>query len=115
MQPNDYGRTSSVTYMLSELQWPSLSSHQKFARLTAFYKIIHHLSMPSLPHYFIQINRPTRHQHSLQYNLINPSVRTNIYKYSFYPRTINEWNNLPINIIESDSLQSFQRQLNLVL
>ena len=54
---SDYGRTSSVTSMLNELRWPSLASRRKFARLSAFYKIIHHLSPPSLPHYFIPINR----------------------------------------------------------
>ena len=105
---SDYGRFNSVTSMLNELQWPTLSSHQKLARLSTFFKIIHHLSMPSLPHYFIPVNRSTRHHHSLHYNIINPSVRINSYKYSFFPRTINEWNNLPANLIESTSLSNFQ-------
>ena len=112
---SDYNRFSSVTFMLNELQWPTLSNHRKFARLSTFYKIIHHLSMPPLPHYFLPINRLTRHHHSLHYNIIPPSVRTNSYKYSFFPRTINEWNNLPTNVIESNSLLCFQRHIDFVL
>ena len=80
----DYSRFNSVTYVLNELQWPTLSSHQKLVRLSTFFKIIHHLSMPSLHHYFIPINRLTRHHHSLHYNIMNPSVRTTSYKYSFF-------------------------------
>ncbi|KAI8512099.1 hypothetical protein Bbelb_111990 [Branchiostoma belcheri] len=36
---NDYRRTSSVTQMLDELQWPLLSERRRSARLTTFYKI----------------------------------------------------------------------------
>ena len=112
---SDYSRFSSVTSMLNKLQWPMLSSRQKFARLSVFYKIIHCLSTPPLPCYFIPITRLTRHHHSLHYNIISPSVRTNSYKYSFYPKTIIEWNSLPSHIIESNSLSCFQSHINLVL
>ena len=74
---SDYSRFDSVTSMLNELQWPTLSSHRKLARLSTFFKIIHHLSISSLPYYFIPFNRLTRHHHSLHYNIINPSVRIN--------------------------------------
>ena len=52
---SDYNTFSSVTSMLNNLQWPTLSNRQKFARLSTFYKIIHHLSMPPLPHYFLPV------------------------------------------------------------
>ena len=45
----------------------------------------------------------TRHQYSLHF--ATPSVRTNYYKYSFFLRTIRDWNNLPIETIESPSLK----------
>ena len=56
--------------MLNDLQWPTLSSRRKFARLSTFYKIIHHLLMPPLPHYFLPVIRLTRHRHSFHYNII---------------------------------------------
>ena len=46
---SDYARTSSVTSMVNDLQWPTLYSRQKSARLLTFYKLIHHLSTPPLP------------------------------------------------------------------
>ena len=54
---SDYNKFSSVTSMLNDLQWPTLSSRRKFARLSTIYKIIHHLSMPPLPHYFLPVIR----------------------------------------------------------
>ena len=101
--------------MLNDLQWPTFSSRQKFVRLSTFYKIIHHLSMPTLPQYFLPLIQLTHHYHSFHYNIIPPSVRINSYKYSFSPRTINEWNNLPTNVIESNSLSCFQRHIDFVL
>ena len=35
-----------------------------------------------------------------------------LYKYSFYPRTIKDWNNLPISIIESRDLDEFIHLFN---
>ena len=37
----------------------------------------------------------------------------NTYKYSYYPRTVKDWNELPINIIESRNLDEFIYVLNL--
>ena len=82
---SDYNKFSSMTSMLNDLQWPTLSSCRKFARLSTFYKIIHHLSMPPLPHYFLPVIQLTRHRRSFHYNIIPPSVRINSYKYSFFP------------------------------
>ncbi|KAI8521623.1 hypothetical protein Bbelb_013770 [Branchiostoma belcheri] len=40
---NDYQRTSSVTQMLNDLQWPLLSERRRKARLTTFYKLTHNI------------------------------------------------------------------------
>lgn len=46
---NNYHNTSSVTSMLNELQWPSLSERRLKTRLIMFYKVIHGLiAIPSL-------------------------------------------------------------------
>ena len=36
----------------------------------------------------------------------------NSFKYSFYPRTIRDWNNLPVDLIESRNLEEFTYLLN---
>ncbi|KAI8493409.1 DTW domain-containing protein 2 [Branchiostoma belcheri] len=47
---NDYRRTSSVTQMLNDLQWPLLSERRRSARLTTFFKIVHNtVAWNSLP------------------------------------------------------------------
>ena len=33
------------------------------------------------------------------------------FKYSFFPRTIPEWNQLPLDVIHADSLDSFKNLL----
>ena len=40
-----------------------------------------------------QIAKTTRQYHPVKYRIMK--CRTNTYKYSFWPRTISEWNNLP--------------------
>ena len=46
---SDYSWSSRVTIMLDHLGWPTLSERHLFARLSTFYKIVHHLSAPQLP------------------------------------------------------------------
>ena len=47
----------------------------------------------------------TRQHHTNHFVL--PQATLNSYKYSFYPRTIKDWNNLPINVIEARDLDEF--------
>ena len=72
-----------------------------------FYKAIYKLSALSIPSYFAPSQRLTRHFHPLHY--IIPSTRTTVtsHQQSYFPRSIKDWNELPIYIIESNNLQSF--------
>ena len=45
-------------------------------------------------------NTYTRQYHQNHFILPQAEATLNTYKYRFYPRTIKEWNNLPINVIE---------------
>ena len=51
-----------------------------------------------------------RHQHSLAFQI--PSASKDVYKYSFFPQTIRDWNDLPEPVISSsepsdDSISKF--------
>ena len=95
--------SSSVSSMLQHLQWPTLAECRLFARLSTFYKIVQNLSAPQMPSYYrIATNRLTHQYHPLHF--VIPFTRTNYYINSFYPRTIRDWNNLPISMIELDSI-----------
>ena len=56
---------------------------------------------------------------SQNYNLWNTqnfqsiACRTNLYKNSFLPATTNEWNILPQNVRNAESLSCFKRQINI--
>ena len=44
-------------------------------------------------------------------NIRNIERQKKVYIYSYFPRTIREWNALPAAIVESDSLARFQSGL----
>ena len=44
-------------------------------------------------------------------DLVTIYSRTNIFKYSYFIRIVNEWNNLPNDIKESVSISSFKRKV----
>ena len=99
---NDYGRYSSVTSMLQQLQWPTLEERRKKARLFLFYKAKNNLIALQIPSYYRTRQDETRLHH--QSSFVCPYIRTSPHMNSFYPITIKEWNALPTNIITSNSL-----------
>ena len=109
----DFRRDSSVSKMLGELHWSSLQERRTAARLTMLYKINAGELPLTVPERFIPVNTnrtTTRSKRPSQF--INYGARTNVYKNSFYPRTIKQWNSLPATIItESTSSKSFNTRL----
>jgi hypothetical protein len=86
--------TSSVTNMLTELKWPQLQLRRTRTRLIFFYKIIHHLVAIYPTNLLVPFDSRTRqYTHSHSYRHIHTSLDS--YKYSFYPKTIVQWNLLP--------------------
>jgi hypothetical protein len=106
-----YRRTSSVEDMLTCLQWPSLQSRRRNARLTTFYKF-HHKTAFINSHYapvFDPQKRKARHSNSQSYPI--PSCRTDYRKFSFFPRTVAEWNALPDDAVQACSVEAFRNRL----
>ena len=57
-------------------------------------------------------NRPVYNLRNTQ-NFQSIACKTNLYKNSFLPATTNEWNNLPQNVRNAESLSRFKRQINI--
>ena len=97
----------SITKMLTDLHWPTLESRRKQARLIVLFKIVNGLLtvparfLPPLPTITY-----TRANHSLKY--VHPQPNLDLYKYSFLPRTVPQWNALQFASIEN---LSFKEQL----
>ena len=94
---SEYTRTASVTSLLFTLKICTSQPCCQSSALTLLYKIITAYYLSLFLHIWAQFH--TR-QHHLNH-FISPYATLNTYKNSFYPRTIKDWNNLPINMIES--------------
>jgi len=81
----DYRHTTSVTGLLDELGWLPLFERRKHSRLMVFYKAFNNLSAISLDHLSVS-SRHTRASNENKF--MSLPVRTNAFKYSFFPQTI---------------------------
>ena len=105
---NRYRNTSSVSNMIDILGWQSLEERRRIQRLTLLYKIRGGLvHCPDLERKLIpSASRQRRgcvHNHQLQTITSNKQYRNA----SFLPRTIKEWNNLPKEIVEAKTVDTF--------
>ena len=93
-----------VTAMLNSLEWIPLSTRRYHQRLIMLYKI---------QHFTVDIGqcnilRPGDSRTRGAYRLYQiPAVQC-VYKYSFFPRTIQDWNSLPTYVTDCTSLEEFK-------
>ena len=85
-----------MTSMLQDLGWRNLASRRKDTWLALFYKIKHQLVAVPTDDILIKADSCLRSNHKYKFKTIRTSSAS--YKYSFYPRTIFEWNSLLQNI-----------------
>ena len=76
----------SITKMLEKLGWKTLQQRRKTDRLNLFNKALNNLAALQFMELIKEPSRYTRHMHSKHF--ITISTRTNVYKFSFLPRTI---------------------------
>ena len=86
--------------MLCDLNWSTLQHHREVSRLKTFHNVIYNTSCS-----------PQNATLFRDHYLCHTPPRTSFYKYSYFPRTVRDWNNLPIQTIESSSLQLFLTNL----
>ena len=86
-----------MTSIFEQLGWESLHKRCKGSKLILLFKGLK--GRASIPCDDLQPNRRSRNQHPMAFQV--PYARTDIYKYSFFPDTIRDWNALPAPIISS--------------
>ena len=74
------------------------------------YKIIHGLDGSPFDMFFAYHDVPTR---SNGYKLFKKFCRLNVRKYSFSQRVVNDWNTLPIEVVQVPDVESFKTKLDL--
>ena len=99
-----------MTDMLSDLKWDTLELRRKKNRLTVMYKLSHNLVDITTEEYLIpNSEKRTRNSHAFKYRL--PEVSKDVFKFSFFPRSIREWNSLPADLVNCKSLPDFKLNL----
>ena len=115
----------SVSKMIEDLKWKDLADRRRDTRLTLLYKIVHnHVNiepdetlMPR-PNQYPDRDRqmPARYDGTVtgyanKHNFEQIRYDINSYRYSFYPRTILDWNLLPESKVSTNSVMAFKGKL----
>lgn len=89
-----YGRGVSVTELRNRSGLPTLESRRKLHRLKFLHNIVNaHSGLAFETYMQFNTSRQTRNKHVK--TIIMPLTKTNSLRYSFFPRTISDWNALP--------------------
>ena len=102
----DYRRTTRVTPLIDKIGWDSLHTRRLVAQNTMFFKIHHNLVNISMPSAIQPATYFARLDHSLKYAI--PIASIDSYKYSFYPRSVRIWNQLPAHAVTALTPSAFR-------
>ena len=103
----------SINALYSEIRWDKLEHRRKNHRLTLFYKMNHNLTPLYLTSLVPEsVGNVSRYNLRNANNLQGINTRTAQYQQSFLPSTIREWNELPNEAKECNSVNSFKYYLN---
>ena len=103
---NDYRRTSSVTSMILKVGWQTLQARRRLSDLAMFYKIQHGFVNISFPTAVAPSYTATRQNHEHKYMAIQ--ANTQVYKNSYFVRTVPVWNSLPATAVKAANVAQFQ-------
>ena len=78
-------------------------------RLIFFYKVIHHLVAIPYSNLLIPVDTRTRHTNPNSFRHIQTSK--DCYKYSYFPRSITLWNQLPTTFTTADTVDGFKSMI----
>jgi hypothetical protein len=102
----------NTSKLYEENKWEYMSDRRRNHRLTMFYKMVYKLAPPLLTYLLpATIEHRTHHNLRNKSNIDTPHARLDSHKYSFLPSTIKNWNELPTEIKESKSVNSFKHAL----
>ena len=101
--------------MLKDLEWEPLALCRKQACLITMYKITNDIIHMNKSKYLIPPTETCTHRsHNFKYYI--EQTNNDLFKFSYFPRTIREWNNLPSDIVASTTIDIlFQKKLGFFL
>ena len=105
----NYSREASVTTMLSSLGWRLLQERRFVSRQAMLYKTINQQTATRMPSYITPASQSNRESHNIRFN--TPIPKMDLYKFSYFPRTVRAWNILPQHIVQAQSVGMFKELL----
>lgn len=105
----DFRRTSSVTTMLQNLNWPTLETRRQVSSLTMVHRILNNNIAINPDSMFTMNSTNTRKQHHL--SIRQQYARTEVLKSSFRHAVVSQWNHLPSEIINISDTARFRSTL----
>ena len=96
------------------LNWQTLEKRREFLSLVQCYKIV--FGIDSLPFSdFFELTKCNRTRTNHDYKLYVKVAILKCYKYSFFVRIVNAWNNLPKDVVHAGSLTLFRNRLRIYM
>ena len=97
-----------ITAMVKSLGWERLKERRKSHRLIKMYKVMHGFVCIPESSYMVQTSDSRTRDAN---RLIQHHTNIAAYKQSFFPRTIHEWNRLPIAVANATKQEEFKASL----
>ena len=91
------------------LEWDTLKERRKRNRLSIFYKIHNRQTGIKIIKHLTLLGRISRHINEKAYEV--PFAHTDYFKFSYFPRTIRQWNVLSSEAVNALSLMAFVNYL----
>jgi hypothetical protein len=92
--------------MMNEIGWKPLNERRKEQRLVLLFKIVNDLVAIPADNNIEYNQRPSRTSNSKQIKV--PSATTEIYKHSFVPITVKDWNTLTESAVSRKTVEGFK-------
>jgi len=102
----------TMTAALQQIGWNTLENRRRVQRLVLLHKAVYGKVALQVPPYFVRPEKTTRQtgsENETDSAFINMYARTDLYKHSFYPRTIKQWNSLPPDIRATENAAAFKK------
>ena len=100
----------AVTSIISNLEWESLEQRRAKARSVLMYKIVHNFVEIHAEYLLIPADSRTRGIAAFR----NIYTRADVYRFSFFPRTIITWNSIPPDVRQASTIGQFQAGLGYI-
>ena len=105
-------RITSNEKLLKELGWPKLTNRRTSHRLVLFYKTLNDLT----PQYLKQLcnlipHNTNNYQFRRNNSFLVPLIHRESFSKSYFPKTIRDWNKLPNDVKQSQSLNIFKTRI----